>query len=198
MRAMMINHLMLGLAVAAGALAQNSIQGAITTSNPAAATIDTRQTEAATGVTQVAEEAQPRDERIRLETERIRLEALRGSPSTQLTAAAGKPPAGLENNAKALNAQLAGARHQTRVEHLRVLATKARQKHPDFDETIGHLKLPASQAMLDAILDSELGAEIMYWLGKHPTECKLIGDLPPVSAVREIGRIEGTIAPLRD
>lgn len=194
----MINHLMLGLAVAAGALAQNSIQGAITTSNPAAATIDTRQTEAATGVTQVAEEAQPRDERIRLETERIRLEALRGSPSTQLTAAAGKPPAGLENNAKALNAQLAGARHQTRVEHLRVLATKARQKHPDFDETIGHLKLPASQAMLDAILDSELGAEIMYWLGKHPADCELIGDLEPLSAVREIGRIEGTIAPLAD
>ena len=194
----MINHLMLGLAVAAGAFAQNSIQGAITTSNPSAAAIDTRQKEAATGVTQVAEEAQPRDERIRLETERIRLEALRESPSAQPTAAAGKPPAGLENNAKALDAQLAGARHQVRIEHLRVLAIKARQQHPDFDETIGHLKLPTSQTMLEAILDSELAAEIMYWLGKHPTDCKLIGDLEPLSAVREIGRIEGTIAPLPD
>ena len=195
----MINHLMLGLAVAAGAFAQNSIQGAITTSNPSAAAIDTRQKEAAaTGVTQLAEEARPRDERIRLESERIRLEALRESPSAQPTAAAGKPPAGLENNAKALNAQLAGARHQVRIEHLSELAIKARQKHLDFDETIGHLNLPASQAMLDAILDSELGAEIMYWLGKHPTDCKLIGDLEPLSAVREIGRIEGTIAPLPD
>ena len=194
----MINHLMLGLAVAAGALAQNSIQGAITTSNPAAAAIDTRQTEAATGVTQLAEEAQPRDEHVRLETERIRLEALRESPSAQPTAAAGKPPAGLENNPKALNAQLAGANHQVRIEHLSVLAIKARQKHPDFDETIGQLKLPASQVMLEAILDSELGAEIMYWLGKHPTDCKLIGDLEPLSVVREIGRIEGTIAPLPD
>jgi hypothetical protein len=85
-----------------------------------------------------------------------------------------------------------------RIDHLRVLAVKAKEKHPDFDETVSHLTLPASHAMLEAILDSELGAEIMYWLGKHPTECKLIGDLPPVSAVREIGRIEGTIAPLQD
>ena len=151
----MINHLMLGLAVAAGALAQNSIQGAITTSNPAEATIDTRQTEAATGVTQVAEEAQPRDKRIRLETERIRSEALRESPIAQPTAAAGKPPAGLENNAKALNAQLAGARHQVRIEHLSALAIKARQKHPDFDETMSNLYLPTRHAMAEAILDSE-------------------------------------------
>jgi hypothetical protein len=77
-----------------------------------------------------------------------------------------------------------------------LLATKAREKHPDFDETMSHLNLPTSHAMAEAILDSELGAEIMYWLGKHPSDCKLIGDLEPISAVREIGRIEGTIAPL--
>ena len=88
------------------------------------------------------------------------------------------------------------ARHQVRIEHLKVLAMKAKEKHPDFDETIRQLNLPTSQAMLEAILDSELGAEIIYWLGKHPADCRLIGDLPPLSTVREIGRIEGTIAPL--
>jgi len=199
MRLMRINHLMLALAVATGAFAQNSIQGAITTSNPAATAIDNRQTEAAIGATQAAaEEAHALDERIRLETERIRLEASRESQRAQQTAAAGKPSADLENNGKTLDAQLAATRHQVRIEHLRVLASKAKQKHPDFDETISHLTLPTSQAMLEAILDSELGAEIMYWLGKHPTDCKLIGDLEPLSAVREIGRIEGTISPLRD
>jgi hypothetical protein len=198
MRLMMINYLMLGFAVAAGALAQNSIQGAIATSNPAGAALDNRLTAAAIVATQPGEEARARDERIRLENERIRLQALRESQSAQQTAAAGKPPANPENNAKTLDAQLAAARHQVRIEHLRVLAIKAKEKHPDFDETISHLILPTSQPMLDAILDSELGAEIMYWLGKHPTDCKLIGDLEPLSAVREIGRIEGTIAPLQD
>ena len=195
----MIKNLMLELAMAAGAFAQNSIQGAITTSNRAGAAIDNRLAEAAMEATQgAAEEAHSRDERMPPEIERVRLEALRESQRAQQTAAASKPSADLENNDKALDAQLAAARHQVRIEHLRVLAIKAKEKHPDFDETISHLKLPTSHAMLEAILDSELGAEIMYWLGKHPTDCKLIGDLEPLSAVREIGRIEGTIAPLQD
>ena len=192
----MINHLMLGLAVAAGAFAQSSIQGAITTSNPAAAATDTRQTEAATGVTQLAEEAQPRDEHVRLETERIRLESLRKSQRAQQPAGEVKLPADLETQAKVLEVQLSEARRQIRIEHLKILAMKAREKHADFDETVNHMNVPISPAMTDAILDSDSGAEIMYWLGKHPADCKLIGDLEPLSAVREIGRIEGTIAPL--
>jgi hypothetical protein len=196
---MRINHLMLGLAVAAGAFAQNSIQGAIAPSSPAGAAIDNRQADAPIRATQTpAGETHSRDEVARLETERLRLKALRDSQSPQQTAAALKSSANLEGNAKTSDAQLAAERHQVRIEHLRVLAIKAKENHPDFDETISHLILPTSQAVVEAILDSESGAEIMYWLGKHPTDCKLIGDLEPLSAVREIGRIEGTIAPLQD
>ena len=97
---------------------------------------------------------------------------------------------------KVLEVQLSEARRQVRIEHLKILAMKAREKHADFDETVNRMIVPVSLAMTDAILDSDSGAEIMYWLGKHPADCKLIGDLEPLSAVREIGRIEGTIAPL--
>ena len=188
---------MLGLALATGAFAQNSILGAIATVNPAEAALDNRKNQAAIAATQAAsEEAYARAERIRLETEGIRLEVLPESLRARQTAAEAKPAADLETQKRAAEAQLAEARHQVRIEHLKVLAMKAKEKHPDFDETIRQLNLPTSQAMLEAILDSELGAEIIYWLGKHPADCKLIGDLPPLSTVREIGRIEGTIAPL--
>jgi len=194
MRLMKIKNLMLGLALAVGAFAQNSVLGTITTFDLAGVALDHQQTQAAIGATQPTAEA--RAELMRLETEHVRLEPLRESQTAQQTAAEGKLAADMENQVKAPEAQLAGARTQVRIEHLKTLAMKAREKHPDFDETMRHLNLPTSHAMAEAILDSELAAEIMYWLGKHPTECKLIGDLQPLSAVREIGRIEGTIAPL--
>jgi hypothetical protein len=192
MRLMKIKNLTLGLALALAAFAQSSTLGAIAAFNRAEAALDNQQKQAAIGAAQApAEEAHLRAEDIQLQT-------LGGSQKAQQRVGEGKASADLENQAKALDAQSAAARHQVRIDHLSVLAVKAKEKHPDFDETVSHLTLPASHAMLEAILDSELGAEIMYWLGKHPTDCKLIGDLPPVSAVREIGRIEGTIAPLRD
>jgi hypothetical protein len=194
---MKIKSLILGLALASGAFAQNSILGIIATFNPAGAALDNQQKPAAIAATLAeAEDGHARAERIRLETGGMRLEALPESHRAQQTAADAQPAADLENQSKAGEAQLAEARHQVRLEHLKALAMKAKEKHPDFDETISHLHLPTNQAMLEAILDSELGAEIIYWLGKHPADCKLIGDLQPLSAVREIGRIEGTIAPL--
>jgi hypothetical protein len=197
MRLMKSKNLILGLVLAAGAFAQTSVPGTITSLNLAGAALDNQAAiGAAIGATQATAETRGSAERMQPEAERIRLETLRESPTAQQTAAEGKPSAGLENPAKAPEAQLADARTQVRIEHLKVLAMKARSRHPDFDETISHLNLPASRAMSEAILDSELGAEIMYWLGKHPTDCKLIGDLQPLSVVREIGRIEGTIAPL--
>jgi hypothetical protein len=189
--------LMLGFVLTTGAFAQSSILGAIATFTPAGTGLDNQQYQLPIAVTQaVAEEAYARVERIRLETERIRLESLRESQRAQQSAREVKRSADLENQAKALETQLADARRQVRIEHLKVLAIKAREKHADFDKTVSRLNVPISQAMTEAILDSESGAEIMYWLGQHPTDCKLIGDLEPLSAVREIGRIEGTIAPL--
>jgi len=189
----MIKNLMLGLAMAAAAFAQNSMLGAIATFNPAGAILDNQQKHAAMGSTQrTAEEAHAKADRITLDTEHIRSETWQEAQRATADKASSDP----KNQANALEAQPADARRQVRIEHLKDLATKAREKHPDFDETMTHLYLPTGHAMAEAILDSELGAEIMYWLGKHPTDCKLIGDLEPLSAVREIGRIEGTIAPL--
>lgn len=70
----------------------------------------------------------------------------------------------------------------------------ARQAHPDFDEVVDS-DTPVSAAMQQAILESEQGAEIAYWLGKHPEEAARIAKLPPIAAIREIGRIEASLNP---
>ena len=197
MRKMKSKELILGFMLTTSAFAQSSILEAIATLNPDGTALDNQQKQAAITATEaVADEAYARFERIRLETERIRLESLRKSQRAQQPAGEVKLPADLETQAKVLEVQLSEARRQIRIEHLKILAMKAREKHADFDETVNHMNVPISPAMTDAILDSDSGAEIMYWLGKHPADCKLIGDLEPLSAVREIGRIEGTIAPL--
>jgi hypothetical protein len=182
--------LMLGFVLTVSAFAQSSILEAIGQFDPTKFVLDNQRRQAEIATTKgAAEDAYARAERIGLET-------MRQSQRVQPGAAESKPSADLESRAKGLEPQLADARRQMRLEHLKVLAIRAREKHADFDETVTRLNLPISQAMTEAILDSESGAEILYWLGKHLTDCKLIAELEAISAVREIGRIEGTIAPL--
>jgi hypothetical protein len=46
----------------------------------------------------------------------------------------------------------------------------------------------------DALMDSEHGAALAYYLATHPTEAERIARLGPVSAIRELGRLEATIS----
>lgn len=73
-------------------------------------------------------------------------------------------------------------------------ANKAREVHPDFDEVVDQ-DLPVSKAMMESIIDSELGAEIAYHLGKNPNEALRISQLSPLSAAREIGKLEAKLTP---
>lgn len=68
----------------------------------------------------------------------------------------------------------------------------AREKYSDFDEVTDQ-ELPISQAMQDVIFESETGAELAYWLGKNPDECKRISRLTPTAAARELGKVEATL-----
>lgn len=69
-------------------------------------------------------------------------------------------------------------------------AEKFREKHDDFDIVAFDESLPVSTAMTEAILDSDLGPEIMYHLGNNPKESARIFKLSPYAAAREIGKLE--------
>jgi len=74
----------------------------------------------------------------------------------------------------------------------------ARKAHPDYDDVIESVTAPEGpgvQAARQAMLEDDAGAEILYYLATHPAEIKRIAALPPIAAVREIGRLSASIAP---
>lgn len=73
-------------------------------------------------------------------------------------------------------------------------ANKAREVYTDFDEVVDQ-DLPVSRAMIEVITESELGADIAYYLGKHPQDAIRIAALSPLAAAREIGKIEAKLTP---
>jgi hypothetical protein len=64
----------------------------------------------------------------------------------------------------------------------------------DFDAVAFNADLPVSRVMGDAIMESELGPQLLYHLGSHPEEAARISKLSPVSQVRELGKIEASLA----
>lgn len=69
---------------------------------------------------------------------------------------------------------------------------KFRAEVPDFDEVFTPTT-PISEAMAEAMMDTEEGPAIAYYLGKNPDIAQRIYRLSPVQAGREIARIEDRI-----
>lgn len=64
---------------------------------------------------------------------------------------------------------------------------------PDFHQVFANV--PATDAMLDEIAESDHGAEIAYWLGKNPQEAFRIASLPLHRQGAAIARIEQRVTP---
>lgn len=75
---------------------------------------------------------------------------------------------------------------------LRERIEKASERYEDFYES-ARADVNVSAAVADAITDSELGADLIYFLGKNPEEARRLNALNPVAAVREVGRLEARI-----
>lgn len=75
----------------------------------------------------------------------------------------------------------------------------ARGRTPDFDAVALNPDLPVTTAMAATIACAERGPEIAYHLGCNPELAERIAGLDPLSAARELGRIEAqlTAAPKR-
>jgi thioester reductase-like protein len=67
---------------------------------------------------------------------------------------------------------------------------EAREQLPDFDAVAFREDVVISDAVRDALLDSDMGARLAYHLGKNPDIAVRLSMLPPVSVAREIGRME--------
>jgi hypothetical protein len=65
-------------------------------------------------------------------------------------------------------------------------------KYDDYAEVVGDLQPTTPWAM--AIMEADNGPDIAYHLGKNLKEAQRIASLPPVSQIREIGRLEAKLA----
>lgn len=72
---------------------------------------------------------------------------------------------------------------------------KASEVYADFDDAMENLQgLPAHPMVATALMQSEKGVDVLYWLGTNPEEAARIHKMHPLAQVREIGRIEATLS----
>jgi len=70
----------------------------------------------------------------------------------------------------------------------------ARTKYDDFEQVAYNPKLPVTDVMAQTIQASDIGPDVIYWLGSNPKEAARISTLPGILQAREIGKIEAKLA----
>jgi hypothetical protein len=67
-------------------------------------------------------------------------------------------------------------------------------KYDDFEEVAFSQDVPVSEAMAEVIAESDVGAELAYYLGKNLEIASRIAQLSPLAAAREIGKLEAKLS----
>ena len=100
-----------------------------------------------------------------------------------------------ERKAQELLAQRAAEAERTAtLEAYHDREEEARTKYDDFEQIAYNPKLPVTETMAQTIQASEIGPDVIYYLGSNPKEAERIARLNPLLQAREIGRIEAKIA----
>lgn len=73
-------------------------------------------------------------------------------------------------------------------------AEKAAERYADFQVVVGNPSLRINEEMAEFISESDLGADVAYFLGKNPSKAAEIAGLSPINAARELTRIESELA----
>ena len=69
---------------------------------------------------------------------------------------------------------------------------------PDYAETVGSSDVQIPAHVQQALLESEQGPEIAYYLALHPEEAKRIATMKPLAAIRRITELERDLADVND
>lgn len=103
----------------------------------------------------------------------------------------------LDRQERAQEAQKAEfeARQKETIDKWNNRTVEARKKHADYDEVALDPDLPIAEgSVLDHwVLESDLGAEVLYYYGQNPEELGKLNAMKPIAAAREIARVEFSI-----
>jgi hypothetical protein len=73
-------------------------------------------------------------------------------------------------------------------------AEKASERYADFQEVVSNPSLNINTDMAEFISESEHGADVAYYLGKHPMKAAQIAQMSPIKAARELTRLEAEVS----
>lgn len=100
-----------------------------------------------------------------------------------------------ERKAEELLAQREAARQQAEMlEAYHDREETARDKYDDFDQVAYNPNLPVTEYMAQSIQASDVGPDVLYWLGSNPKEAGRIARLNPILQAKEIGKIEASLS----
>lgn len=100
-----------------------------------------------------------------------------------------------ERKAEELLAKREAARQQAELlEAYHDREEMARDKYDDFEQVAYNPELPVTEVMAQSIQASDVGPDVLYWLGSNPKEAARIARLPTILQAKEIGKIEATMA----
>lgn len=68
--------------------------------------------------------------------------------------------------------------------------TQATAEMPDFEDVIASSDVPMTSAMQQAIMESDVGPRLAYYLAQNPDEAIKIAEMSPSRAIATLGRLE--------
>lgn len=71
--------------------------------------------------------------------------------------------------------------------------TKATAEMPDFEDVLASSDVPMTDAMQQAIMESEVGPRLAYYLASNPEEARQLAVMSPIGQIRALGRIEAKL-----
>ena len=86
------------------------------------------------------------------------------------------------------------ARLEANYQDYRAQVEEFKEEHDDWDEVVNREDIPMHVAVQLALLEQPNGAEVTYYLGKHPEFALKLAELSPLQAVVEIGLLSRKLA----
>ena len=70
---------------------------------------------------------------------------------------------------------------------------KAKAELPDFDEMVASSDVAVSNEVRDAIIESDVGPQVLYYLADNPEFAEKLASMSSLKALREIGKLEAKL-----
>lgn len=83
---------------------------------------------------------------------------------------------------------------QRQAERIQSILRKGEDKYDDFEQAVKSMDVEFSKPALLAIAESELAADITYYLATHDQEAQRLASLTPFAQAKEIGKLEDKLS----